>query len=257
MSLSNFKVCIVSYAKYMENKKMGKIIDSYDKVVRINNGLNIVNPKYFGTKTDIYSSNFFHGKSCMIVETYKFMNNIEKELTIFDLLKIYKVKDILINNKNEACENIIEAANKYKLNFLVKPYKNLKLPISTGLQAIIQILFLKPKELFICGFDFSMFFFKDYEEHYKRLRKARFRLNKTYDEDPTIKHSTLFEKYVMKKLWIDYLFKVDGNLEKILMEYDITNLDEKCLEIDKFKEKYIKIYEDIKNLIENERKNIL
>ncbi len=35
MSLEGKRVCIVSYAKYMEEKKFGKIIDSYDKVVRV------------------------------------------------------------------------------------------------------------------------------------------------------------------------------------------------------------------------------
>jgi len=254
MNLSNYTVCIVSYAKYMENKKMGKIIDSYDKVIRINNGINIVNNKYFGTKTDIFSCNFFHGKSCMIVETYKNIKETKKNLTIFDLLKIFKINDILINNKNEPCQDIIEQANKYNVNILIPPYKNPSLPISTGLQAIIQTLFLKPKKLFICGFDFSMFFFKDYEEHYNRLRKARFRLNKTYDEDPTIKHSTLFEKYIMKKLWIKYQFKVDEFLEKILNDYDISNLDEKNLTIDDFSGKYLDLYQQIENLIEEERK---
>jgi len=76
-------------------------------------------------------------------------------------------------------------------------------------QAIIQLLYLKPKELMVVGFDFTMNFFKDYEDFYRMFRtaeKSELRLNKTYDQVPNLKHSTIFEKYIMKKLWIKYKF---------------------------------------------------
>jgi len=83
MSLSNKSVCVVSYAKYMENKKMGKIIDSYDKVVRINNGINIPKDLYddFGSKKDIYAGSFCGGKNNFILKTYCYLNKKKRELT--------------------------------------------------------------------------------------------------------------------------------------------------------------------------------
>ena len=39
LDLSNSSVCIVSYAAYMKNKKLGTYIDSFDYVTRINIGI--------------------------------------------------------------------------------------------------------------------------------------------------------------------------------------------------------------------------
>ena len=43
LDLKEKSVCLVSYASYMYDKKYGSVIDSNDVVVRINNGLNILN----------------------------------------------------------------------------------------------------------------------------------------------------------------------------------------------------------------------
>ena len=50
---------IVGASKELEKRKLGKIIDKYDVVIRINNGgnhelLNRSNRKILGTKTDIW-----------------------------------------------------------------------------------------------------------------------------------------------------------------------------------------------------------
>lgn len=254
MSLEGKRVCIVSYAKYMEEKKFGKIIDSYDKVVRVNNGVNIPDKKHFGSKTDIFSANFFGGKNGVIIKTWNYLNKTNEKVTIFEVIQRLNIKDILINNKNSPSTEPIFRAKKSGLNVLVDPSINSRLPITTGMQAIIQLLYLKPKELMIIGFDFTMNLHKDYEEFYKMFRKAErveSRLNKTYDECPDIKHSTIFEKYLLKKLWQQYKLNVDPFLLKILKNFDITGLDDKVLEIANINKKFIDLYNNnVVNLIE-------
>ena len=94
MSLKNQNVCVISYAKYMNGKKMGKIIDSFDKVVCINNGINIDKKDIedFGKKTDIYAGSFCGGKNCFITKTYNYLNKTKEKINIFGVLHLCTFK---------------------------------------------------------------------------------------------------------------------------------------------------------------------
>jgi len=251
MNLKKYKVCIVSYAKYMENKPIGHIIDKYDKVVRINNGVNITDKKCFGSKNDIFSSSFSDNKLTMIVNTYNHLNNTNFK-RVYNVINDLKIENVLINHDNPDFFNVIKKnCKQFNLNLLFDPKKNLKLPITSGLQAIIQILYLKPKELFICGFDFTMYFHKDYEKFYRMFKSEKAdRLNKTYDEQ-NIDHSTNFEKYILKKLWKKYNFKVDEFLEEILKKYEIKDKDNIILTQRNVNIKYIDAYNQIIKLLDS------
>lgn len=251
MNLKKYTVCIVSYAKYMENKQMGKIINNYNKIIRINNGLNIVDEKYFGNRTDIFSSSFSSNKINMIVKTYNYLNK-KNFKNIFEILNNMNIENILINHDNpELCNDVKKNCRNYKLNILFDPIKNLKLPLTSGLQAIIQILYLKPKELFICGFDFSMYFFRDYEKFYRMFKEKKAdRLNKTYDE-LNIDHSTKFEKYILKKLWKKYRFNVDPFLKNILTSFQSLDKDQEILTQRNVNIKYIDAFNQITTLIDS------
>jgi len=238
MDLRDKRVCIVSYAKYMEKKKFGKIIDSYDVVVRVNNGVNIVDRKYFGTKTDIFSGSFYESKMKMIVTTWRYLNKDEtkktKKMNIYEFLKMIGINYIFINNRNGNSKETEENAIKSGLKIMVDQKINTNIYLTTGLQAIIQLLYLKPKELMVIGFDFTMNFFKDYENFYRMFKSVHSdRLNKSFEEIKGMGHSTIFEKYILKKLWLKYKFNVDPFLKDILNNFDITNLDENTFELSK------------------------
>lgn len=253
MDLTNKRICIVSYAKYMEQKKFGRLINSYDIIVRINNGVNIANKKHFGERTDVFSGNFFGGKNKIIISTWNYLNPKNKKNNIFKVLKELNIKNVLINNKFGNRFDIINECRKQKLNILVNPSITTRLPITTGLQAIIHLLYLKPKELMIIGFDFTTNFHKDYEFFYRLCRndvKSNERLNKNYEDSESLRHSTLFEKYVLKKLWKQYNFRVDQFLKNILDNFNIDNMDNNILEL-KINKTYKDIYDNyIISLIE-------
>ena len=224
MILINKTVCIVSYAQYMHNKKYGSLIDTYDVVVRINNGINILNTTDLGTKTNICSLFFGEGKLKNIVGTYN------------DLIKI----------ETEKINNIVEIINKHKLICLTQycVYKsfldknNLKLNIlyldidtyinhlTSGISTIIHILYLKPKLLYLTGFSFNNFIYPGYDEFCFKYKKISFdRLNKNYS-DWNSPHSENFEKYIIKKLSIKYKnIKFDNEMTDILNEINIDKLD--------------------------------
>ena len=245
-------ICIVSYAKYMENKKLGKYIDSFDKVIRINNGINILNKEDLGSKTDIVSLSFNEGKMRMIVKSYNFLNKTKFD-EIFDILLKENIKNILFVDfiyKYKFPQlkeyNIITNSGKYIDIFSI---------ITTGLSTIICALKMEHKKLFVCGFDFTMSLYKGYDDLYKMIRKHVNRLNKTYEECLENWHSTELERYLFKKLWINYNFEIDDDLSKILDNFETVNLDNKIFSINientLLENEYIYIFEEIIKIINN------
>lgn len=251
MSLLNDTVCVVSYAKYMKDLKMGAEIDSYDKVVRINNGINISSDDVsdFGKKTNILACSFCGGKNNFIVKTYNHLRKSKEKIDIFDLIKSYNVKDIFICKSKAG--NIEESATKHELNVLIPTNKHIEWAVTTGLQAIINVLKLKPKKLFLTGFSFTMELHPSYEKYYLMFKgeKIRESLDKNYDVDPNCKHSTIFEKYIMKKLVKRYKILVDKNMKRIISNFDLSGLNNKFNE--KIAKTYNEAYNEIINFIDN------
>jgi len=249
-------VCVCSYSKYMENMKLGKKIDSYDKVVRINNGLNVLEPKSFGNKIDVFASSFLGGKIGFIERCYHALH--KKKESIQNILIEKNVKDIIAINYGQTTlidEIKKDYSDKFKICVAEDTLPKILFIITTGLATIIIVLKNKPKELFICGFDFTMYLHKAYENLYREHR-AKFvgRLNKTYEEMGDDYHSTLFEKYLLKKLMLKYKFTVDDHLKKILDEINVDELDENIytrrIKTEIFKEKFINYYNDIISIID-------
>ena len=241
MNENNYSYCIVSYAKYMEKLKLGRKIEKYDKIVRINNGINVVDKKFFGKTTDIFAGSFCIGKNILIIKTYNYIHKTNYS-NIFDIISKNNVKEILICNTKK----YDEIKNLKNINIITQKI-NKKLGLTTGLQAIINIISLKPKKLYICGFDFTTNLATSYDNFYKmfQTKKANTRLNKNYDDDITSKHSTIFEKYILKKLWEKYNFDVDPILKNILDDFNSNALDDY-----KFKHgKFIDIFNKIINYI--------
>ena len=218
LDLKEKTVCLVSYASYMYGKRYGSVIDSNDVVVRINNGLNILNKKDFGRYTDIIYIYFAGAKTKVIYKTYNELNNTN-----------IKLQDILLLKKLICISNIsVDKMNEYKIKYAnnsILFIESILPKITSGLSAMIILLYLKPKSLHITGFSFDNFIYPGYEVFFKKYKRLTYeRLNKKFSEW-NAPHSELFEKYVVKSLINTYdNITTDDIMKDILNNIDINSL---------------------------------
>lgn len=156
-SLSNKSIAIVGNSGYLLQNKYGKLIDSHDLVLRMNNFITTGYEESVGKKFDIYICNFFrdinfeniaHTPNIIISSVpNNFFKNENGHLTSFHS------KEITNGAKKLAQKKIFSprtsSYKKYADNLGSKP--------STGLMAIIlakEILSPIAKNIFITGFSF-------------------------------------------------------------------------------------------------------
>ena len=165
---SNFiegkNVAIVGPANYLLDLSIGDYIDSFDIVLRINRGLELI-PAYsqkLGTRTDI----LYH---CLLespdnggpidINFYK-KNNLKWFCTMpktgYDG-KVYPYR-FPKNTKYLSLLKVLYNFNFHKVgsDILKEIQKEIKCKPNTGLISIIDILSFKPKKLFITGFSFYL-----------------------------------------------------------------------------------------------------
>jgi hypothetical protein len=185
--IKNKNVVIVGPANYLTNSEHGKIIDSYDVVVKINGLLYNNNPKDYGLRVDV------------LVTNMEFIRN--NQLTD-DLLTDKGVKSIL-------CKRIFDETTKIPFKILEIPnhplFKDKSTPLN-GINAINEIINNEPSELYITGFDFytsENWFVKNYyptDPDYTGIGKPKwdFNFKKTDSSEKTL-----------HKIENDFLFLVD------------------------------------------------
>ena len=152
--IENKRVCIAGPAQYVDKEfeNYGKIIDSYDVVVRMNNSINIDESLYrnYGKRIDILVTSLFpHPLATYHYEEAYSNEKIPKPLVIFyhygRLRKLY-FSFFLKNDNIIICEQ-----PKKNFNELIKLTRN---PTS-GMIAVFECLKCNPKELFITGMTFG------------------------------------------------------------------------------------------------------
>ena len=229
INLKDKNVCIVSYALYMKDKKLGNYIDTFDDIVRINIGIKSVNIEDFGTKTTIGSFSVSKSKIHSIEKTFNKNTNI---LDILDNLNIkyFVGLSIKVHEINYFQNYFFKIKNSVK-QILISDYNKYVFGITSGLKTIIYILQCKPKKLYICGFDFSINIYEDYKKiHVNQSTQPDIIINnviqkKRYEDVRENWHSSDFELYIFKKLYMKYNFEVDDCLKKIINDLDITQSD--------------------------------
>ena len=218
LDLKEKSVCLVSYASYMYDKKYGSVIDSNDVVVRINNGLNLLNEIDFGKYTDIIYIFFGGSKQKVLFKSFNELNNTNIELSEILILK----KLLCISNMH--IEKIKECKIKYANNRIL--FIDIILPhLTSGISAMIILLYLKPKSLYLTGFSFDNFIYPGYDKFFKQYKKITYnRLNKKFSEW-NAPHSELFEKYVVKSLLNNYNnITTDDIMTDVLSKINIDKL---------------------------------
>lgn len=157
-------IALVGPAKYLEKSNMGVKIDSYDTVVRLNRGIELVDkiPADVGYRSDILYS-------CLIEKPAN-AGTID-----LDLLNSWKVKQICCPPQSDKSGLSLETKYHYLVDIKKMAKIDKKIPIricdatfhtalaskvesrpNTGYLAIFDILRYNPKKLFICGFSFYL-----------------------------------------------------------------------------------------------------
>lgn len=163
--LKNKSVAIVGPADYLLNSNFGEEIDSYDLVVRINRGIELIDQyhKDIGKRTDIlYSCLIEEPMNAGKIDLKKFTEEhrlkfvctipFEKKISFMKKIDIHPMvnKEKFKNLSKLVSTRIID--NKYWNDFSRK----LNTRPTTGFISIFDILEFEPKNLKIFGFSFYM-----------------------------------------------------------------------------------------------------
>jgi hypothetical protein len=231
--LSDKRVAIVGPASYLLGLNIGKTIDSYDIIVRVNRGLDVITlySDDIGTKTNILYNcgvkNFDNGGD-LDLEFYK-SKGVEWISTIpgsdyygncYDNSLNKSVDmDFIKSAKKEFRFHLMDWHNYSSLN------KTVKCRANTGFSAIFDLLVHQVSELFICGYSFYLdAFIKGYKKECKR------------HEEKFAKECFNSKRHIQPNQWLhlkevfcrDERVTVDPVLDKIL------NMNKLCRE--EFKE---------------------
>jgi len=152
--IENKRVCVVGPANYLNTLNIGETIDSYDTIVRFNKGYNLIKkPDIFGSRTDILyhcvCQNKDNGgpiteemtKQYKIVFSYPLLSANDKTSFNRGNIDVYNNLPKFVSNKN--------IVNK---NDYLTWERDIGCRPNTGIIAILDILKMKPKELYITGF---------------------------------------------------------------------------------------------------------
>jgi hypothetical protein len=228
--VENKRVCVVGPANYLNSLNIGDEINNYDIVVRFNKGYNLIKrPDIFGSRTDILyhciCQNVDNGgpiteemvKQFHIVFSFPVLTRNEKSTFSNGTTNLYNKLPKFISKIN-----IVDKENylKWENDIGCRP--------NTGIIAIIDILNMKPKELYITGFTL----FKD---GYSKLYRDKIDNKKVTEENSKYKvldrmfnagYKGAHDQYLIYLYLKKYVLnKENVKMDKILI--DILNFDEK------------------------------
>ena len=218
--INNKRIVIVGPAPYLNKKKIGKLIDSYDVTIRFNKGMNLMkHPSIYGSKTDILYHCVCQKQDNGGKITRSMYNYIK--MLVFSYPKLHKTDKTSFNNGNSHLfKNFPKSNSKMRIinkEYYIKMEKNIGCRPNTGIICILDLLQnFKPKEIYVTGFTF----FKD---GYSKLYR-----NKIDGKNVTEKKST---KIVLNRM-INAGYKGRHN-QWLIFKY-FRNISNKYLNILKF-----------------------
>lgn len=222
--LQGKRIALVGPASYLLKIEIGDLINSYDIVVRVNRGLELIDgyPKNLGTKTNIlYNCGIktpANGGD-LNIDFYK-SNNIQWVSTVPN-------SDIKGNCPNNSLHGMVDShfikEAKKHFNFHLMDFRiftevsrNVKCRANTGFAAIFDLLAHQVSELFVCGYSFYLDpFIKGYKDGCKR------------NEEEFSKQCFVSKRHIQANQWA-YLKKVFGKEKKLTADpvlSQILNMD--------------------------------
>jgi len=218
--LENKQVCLVGPAEYIDKEftNYGKIIDSFDIVVRVNSFLNVNKSlhKNYGKKTDILITSLWKStKSSFCLKESYTEDKINHPLLIYyqnGRLRNFFLQLFELNKNITICE---QPKNNLKdlLNILNHSP-------TTGMLAIHEILKCNPKQLYVTGMTFGLDQkHKDYVDgYYPHYRPPEKVMNK---DGFAGSHNLVAEFNLTKKLILNNKnLEVDSYLSKELFKFN-------------------------------------
>lgn len=212
------KVILVGPAPYINEKKMGRLIDKFDLVCRCNKGIYMTNePEHFGTRTDI----LFHCVSQKDDNGGIINEEIIKKYEIGNIYFVYPklepLESITFKEKGnlkiyqELDEKVLNEAKIYPKDKYLKLENEMGTRPNTGILALEILLNSNLEYLYLTGFSFfkggfipsyrSSFLGK--KDNLEKVVMKYFRKNNTHDQD---KIKLYFVKNYLHhpKLYIDF-----------------------------------------------------
>lgn len=225
--ISNKRVALIGPAKYLDLLNLGNLIDSYDIVVRVNRGMEIIegNEEKIGSKTDIlYNCLIEHPDNGGAINIKK-LKKLKCMATIPYSDEFGKVKKLKLHPQvNKVKALLLKIHLKLHItdvNLVKKINKKIESRANTGYVAIFDILENKPKELFIAGFSFYLdSFYNGYKKGCERK------------EDEFAKQCFMSKRHNQLNQWKYFKTIVDDNknlkLDPILIQIvNMKNLHRK------------------------------
>ena len=240
-SIDNFvkgkKVALVGPASYMEGSNYGEEIDSHDIVVRINRGIESIEPhhKDLGRKTDIFYS-------CLIERAQQtgFLNPEELK-NKYDIKYVVAPPDSNMKGFSSKTEfhSLVDKNKVKQINKLVPVSivshefhtslaNNVNCKPNTGFMAIYDLLRMNPSQLSIYGFSF-------YLDGFITGQKSGVENEKKCTEQEFADMAFNSKRHVQKNMW-EYAKKTLVDNENVKLDKFLT----KILDLDYFSRKSFK-----------------
>jgi hypothetical protein len=155
-------VCLCGPAAYLVGSNLGRFIDSFDVVCRVNDFTPIDHTQDYGRKNDI----MFHVFSDLWFERDEFRDFIKNNYSFYECIKLFVCATRTKKPHGPWDKDVKESYNEYTDGFDKKPFtsiaiedflkikKELKEDFSTGRVIEQMLLACEIKSLFITGFSF-------------------------------------------------------------------------------------------------------
>jgi len=254
------KIAYVCPSPHLKGKKMGKLIDSYDLVVRINQSYHMPEEDWedYGSRTDILMNCLNINKIDALRDGLDFARSLKyiicPMVSMWDIGRVNNFLDEVGTPWHNVCDG-----------YLFKVFKEVGTTCNSGLMGIITLLNYDIEELFVSGmtfFNMNTFGKVYYDNYHDEAAKYEAWFDVTFDKEPSMQNLRMdihhqfpqiqyFNKIILK--YKDTILKLDDYLKEnfnlaysgFLGNYSDIIMDE-LVEIDLFvKTKYKKTISNV------------
>jgi len=181
--LKGKRIAYVCPSPHLKGKGLGKLIDSYDIVVRINQAYDMKEQDWedYGKRTDIVMNCLNHIKINALTENMTFAESLKYIICpMVSMWDIQRVDDFL-NTTKAPWHNVCDG-------YLFKCFNEIGTTANTGLMGIITLLNYNVKELFVTGMTFFNMntFGKVYNDTYHDAAAKAGNFSSTENKTPDI-----------------------------------------------------------------------
>mgnify|MGYP003636112498 CR=1 FL=1 len=177
------RVAYVCPSPHLKGKGLGKLIDSYDVVVRINQAYDMPESDWedFGQRTDIVMNCLNHYKQNAMSNNVEFVKSLK--YVVCPMVLMWNIQSIY-----DFMQDLKVDWHDVSDGYLFKCFNEIGTTANTGLMGVITLLNYDVKELFITGMTFFNMntFGKVYNDTYHDAASAIGNFSSTENKEPSI-----------------------------------------------------------------------